>query len=61
MLRVDSASRRDWDKVVMMGDSHHFILVKADFADKENIKGQLIFKCKYRAILSVDLDSKEKK
>ena len=45
----------------MMGDSHHFILLRADFSDASNIKGVLVFKGVYRAILSVDLDPRDKK
>ena len=45
----------------MMGDAHHFVLLKADFSDASNIKGVLIFKGVYRSILSVDLDPRDKK
>ena len=45
----------------MMGDAHHFILLRADFSDASNIKGLLVFKGVYRAILSVDLDPRDKK
>ena len=37
------------------------MLFKADFTDKMNIKGKLIFKCDYRAIIDVQTDPKEKK
>ena len=60
-FRVESNSKKDWDKAVMMGDLHYFLLFKADFSDKNNIKGKLIFKCRYRAIIEVQSDSKERK
>lgn len=60
-LRMDRKNKKDWEKVVMMGDPQHLALLKADFTDKMNIKGRLVFKCDYRSIVDVQLDPKDKK
>jgi len=58
---MDPNDKRDFEHVVMMGDSNNLILLKADFSDKSNIKGTLLFKCPYRAVLDARLDLKDKK
>jgi len=45
----------------MMGDVQYLILIKADFSDKSNIKGTVIFKCAYRAILCLNIGRKDLK
>ena len=45
----------------MMSDVQYLILIKADFSDKHNIKGTVVFKCAYRAILSVNISRKNLK
>ena len=45
----------------MMSDVQHLVLFKPDFRDKNNLKGTLVFKCPYRAILGVDIDNKNRK
>ena len=45
----------------MMGDVQHLVLFKPDFREKNNLKGTLVFKCPFRAILGVDIDNKNRK
>lgn len=45
LLRLNPKNKRDYEKVVMMGDVQHLILLTADFSNKKHISGQLIFKC----------------
>ena len=58
---MNSKNKKDFEKVTMMGDSHHLILLKTDFSNKDSFKGNLIFKCLYRAVLEVTVDTKDKK
>ena len=52
-------NRRDYEKLVMMGDVQHLVLFRVDSSDAENIKGTLVFKCQYRSILTVEQDEKD--
>ena len=60
-LRMDTANKKDFEQLVMMGDVQHLLLLKCDFSNKDHVKGTLIFKCPYRAILHLETNSKEKK
>ena len=44
-----------------MTDVQYLVLFKPDFRDKSNLKGTLVFKCPFRAILGVDIDNKNRK
>lgn len=61
ILRLNPKKKRDTEKVVMLSDVQHFILIKADFSNKNNIKGTVVVKCAYRSILGVFLERKEPK
>lgn len=43
----------------MLSDVQHVILIRADFSDKTNIKGTVVFKCAYRAVLGVYSERKD--
>ncbi len=58
---MNTKNKKDFEKVTMMGDPHHFILLKTDFSNKDSFKGSLVFKCLYRAVLEVSIDTKDKK
>ena len=58
-LRMNPHNRRDYEKLVMMGDVQHLVLFRVDSSDAENIKGTLVFKCQYRSILTVEQDEKD--
>lgn len=60
-LRMDTKNKRDFEQLVMMSDVQHLILLKCDFSNKDHVKGNLIFKCPYRAILHLEPNAKEKK
>ena len=60
-LRMNPKNKKDFERVVMMGDVQHLVLLRADFGNKEVIKGNLIFKCIYRSVLGVDSDHKDPK
>ena len=61
LLRLDPKKKRDYEKVVMLSDVQHVVLIKADFSNKSNIKGTMVFRCTYRSILGVYIDRKEPK
>lgn len=45
----------------MMSDVQYLLLIKADFSDKQNIKGTVFFKCAYRSILAITIGRKNLK
>ena len=58
-------NKRDYEKVVMMGDVQHLILFRIDPIDTggqgNSIKGTLVFKCQYRSILKIMQDEKDQR
>ena len=60
-LRMNVNLKRDFEKVVMMGDATHLVLFSTDSSNKEKIKGSLIFKCPYRSVLNVVQEEKDPK
>lgn len=44
-LRINPKNKKDYEKVYMMGDVQHLVLLRADFSNKDKLKGNLVFKC----------------
>ena len=44
-----------------MHDVQYLVMLVADFSDKQNFKGRVVFKCAYRDILCISIWRKDNK